>query len=77
VKLSPVKVELVQLVRMVELLTEEEDAEGETVIMDGTYAVDDQGRVWKLDKGMTGVFMALASDDPPHEQVRQRGPLKK
>jgi hypothetical protein len=71
VKITPVKLELVQLIRMVDLVTDDED-DPENSLSDGTYAVDDQGRIWRLEKGISGVFAALTSDDPPHEQVRRK-----
>lgn len=35
--------------------------------MCGTYAVDSVGRVWKFQKGMTGIFRALRLDKPRGE----------
>lgn len=72
---------LVEIVKIVEVtyaidVDPDEVNEDELVILPGKYALDNQGRIWRLMDDVTNLFSSFGVDDPQARtsrgEVRQR-----
>jgi len=72
--------EIISLKKVIELTWETEEEEDvqesdtDMLHLAGTYATDNKGRVWKLDKGLSGIFRGFSLKSEDDEDIDD-GPL--